>query len=440
MSGDEPISRRGPGRIDRGAGSRGPLGRDVVLALGMAVAAFALYAAFVLRLAEGRLYEYYNLAFDFDFSRVLSMLTSDDPDGMGVKHPLMIVLRPLGLLFLTLGFEPKAAAGLAMALTGAGTVALVFAFLRACGIACLEATALASLYAVTGVQVFTAIVTESYGFALFSLALVWLLARLSLNAPEQLRGARLGAAVLAAGITVTNVLQPFIAEAWLLWRRFGLAQAIRRMIAFGAAFAVLFAACAVLLWWRPILEALQDPLGTARAIWWLRTQGEKTGALEVVRTFLVFSVVSPEFTVVPLPEGTRMLDFREWRFAMLGHVAAWMWLAFLTTGIAGGLLHAGYRSIALPLAAALAANIVFHLDYQFRGSLYIYAAHSHFLVFALAAGLAPWVGPSRPRLRLAYVGAVLGLALLVGATNLLAAADFSTRFDVPDTPCPAPCA
>ena len=31
-----------------------------------------------------------------------------------------------------------------------------------------------------------------------------------------------------------------------------------------------------------------------------------------------------------------------------------------------------------------------HMHYQFRGSLFIYAGHLHFLVFALGAGLAPW--------------------------------------------------
>ena len=414
---------------------------DAPLALFLALAAFVLYAAFALRLAEGRLYEYYNLAFDFDVSRVLSMLTGSPPDGMGVKHPLMIVFRPLGLMFLALGFAPKAAAGLAMALIGGGTVGLVFLLLRAFRIALPEAIALTLLYAVSGTQLITAIVPESYGFALFSLALVWLLARLSLEAPERLQPARIAAAVLAAGITLTNALQPAVAELALLWRRFGLGQALRRLVLFGIACSLLFAACALLLWWRPILEALQDPIGTAKAIWWLRTQGtEKTGPLGVLKSFLVFSFVSPAFSVLPLPEGTRMLDFRDWAFAPPRELAAWVWLAFLAAGTAAGLLHPGYRPAALLILAALTANILFHLDYQYRGSLYIYAAHTHVLVFALAAGLAAWLGPARPRLRLGYIGAVLALAALLGVVNLRMAADFSTRFDTPATPCPAPCA
>lgn len=52
----------------------------------------------------------------------------------------------------------------------------------------------------------------------------------------------------------------------------------------------------------------------------------------------------------------------------------------------------------------------------------------------------PGLRPGPPRLRLGYIGAVLALVVLAGATNLIMAADFSTRFDIPDTPCPAPCA
>jgi len=248
-------------------------------------------------------------------------------------------------------------------------------------------------------------------------------------------------AVAVAGVTLTNAIQPAIAEAWLLWRRFGLAQAVRRLVIFGLLSGAVFVACALLLWWRPILEAMQDPIATAKAIWWLRTQGEKTGSLALLRSFLVFSFVAPEFAVVLLPESTRMLDFRAWTFAPpLGALAAWTWLVFLCVGTVGGLLHPGYRPIALPILAALLANMLFHLDYQFRGSLFLYAAHTHFLVFALAAGLAPWLGPTRQRLRIAYIGAVVALTLLMGALNLRMAADFSTRFDVPDTSCPAPCA
>ena len=121
-----------------------------------------------------------------------------------------------------------------------------------------------------------------------------------------------------------------------------------------------------------------------------------------------------------------------------GQLAAAAWLAFLAVGTVAGLAHRGYRPIVVTLLATLALNVAFHLDFQFRGSVYIYAAHTHFLVFAVAAGLAPWLA-GRRRASAAYVASVLALAGLLAAVNVPSAAEFTTRFDVPDTTCPAPC-
>lgn len=420
--------------------SRAPrLGRaDAWAALAFMLAGLALYGGLALRLAEGRLYDYYNLAFDWDASRVLSMLTDSPPDGMGFKHPLMIALRPLGLGFMALGLAPKQAAGMTMALSGALTLGVVFLLLRACRIARPESAALALLFALSSTAILTAITTESYGFALLSLALVWLVARLRQDAPERLRAARYAAAVAAAGVTLTNVLQPVIAEAWQARRaRRGVLGWVRHMVRYGVILGLAFAATAMLLWGGTILAALMDPLGTARAIWWLQTQGEKTGPLAVVESFLVFSFVAPAFTIVPLPEGTRMVDFRDRSFGLLGWAAALLWLALLAAGTLAALRRPGLRAFALPLLLALGANILFHVQYQYRGSLYIYASHAHLPAFLLAAQLA--VVAQAGRWRGLHLGLVLLLAGLFAAVNLPLAADFATRFDVPDTPCPAPC-
>lgn len=413
--------------------------RDGLIALGFALGGLPLYGALALRLAEGRLYEHWNLAFDWDAARVLSMLTGTPPDGMGFKHPLMIALRPLGLGLMALGLAPKQAAGMSMALTGALTLGLVFLLLRACRIARPEAAALALLFGLSGTQLATAIVPESYGFAMLGIALVWLVAARRLEAPERLRAARYAAAVLAAGVTVSNAMHPVIAEAWQEWRRrAGLRRWLERMIRYGLILGLLFAAAAMLLWGGTILAALADPLGTARRIWWLQTQGEKTGPGAVLEAFLVFAVVLPELSAVPLPEGTRMLDAREWAYGPLGWAAALLWLALLAGGTAAGLAHPRFRAIALPVLAVLLVNLAFHLHYQYRGSLFIYAGHTQVVAFLLAAGLAPWA-QARPALRRWHLGAVLLLALLTALVNLPLMADFATRFDAPDSICPPPC-
>jgi hypothetical protein len=82
---------------------------------------------------------------------------------------------------------------------------------------------------------------------------------------------------------------------------------------------------------------------------------------------------------------------------------------------------------------------LFHLDFQFRGSLYIYAAHMHFLIFALACGLAPFLRSATLSGKL-YTAVVLLLVLLVGADNLPIATVFVTDFDHVQSTCAPPCA
>ena len=83
----------------------------------------------------------------------------------------------------------------------------------------------------------------------------------------------------------------------------------------------------------------------------------------------------------------------------------------------------------MPLALIILLNLLFHLDYQYRGSLYLYAAHLHFPIFALAMGAAPWVDSQNVRIRLAYVTVLLTLAVAALAINVQRASDFVVMFD-----------
>ena len=412
---------------------------DLGAAALLAFAALGGYAALALRLAQGRYFDYYNLAFDFDAFRMLSLLTESPPDTFGLKHPFMLLLRPLGLALLGVGVPAKAAAGLVMAGAGAARVALVFLFLRAATVGRAEAVALAALFAVTSTQLITAMVAETYGFASLSLILVWFIAQSRLQSPERFRVSRYVAAVLTAGITITNAVQPFAAELLVAWRCWGLRVAASRLLVFGMIFAASFALVAVLLWPSEILNALRDPVAAAKTVWWMQTKGPTTGLGKVLQTMFGFSFVSPEYTIVRLPETTEMVDYREWSFPGFGALVVAAWLALFALGTAAGLAHPAYRATALAIGLTLLFNVVFHLDFQFRGSVYIYTAHTHFLVFALASGVAPWLARRR-RARTAFVIAIVALAACVAAINVPIAAEFATRFDVPNTQCPAPCA
>ncbi|MBN8888810.1 MAG: hypothetical protein BGP12_08980 [Rhodospirillales bacterium 70-18] len=435
-------------RLGRPAGGRagGSAGgwpwRDIGVAAVLVLLAALVYAPLALRLAHGAFALYDNLGFDFDPTRTLATLVGTPADRQGFKHPFMVLLRPLVWPFLAAGFTPLQAAGLVMAGFGALLVAVVYGFLRACGIGRPEAGALGLLFLVGGTPIFTAIIVETYGPAAFCMALVWLIARRRMDDPARWRPARLVVAAVVFGITITNVMQPVIAEAMVAWRRARLAATAGRLVGFGLALGLLVAVLALAIWPDGIWAAIRHPLTAAREVYWLQTKGERTGIGGVLATFFGYSFVSPGFTVIRLPEGVDMLDFRAPILGPVGVAALALWIGFWGVGAVAGLRHPGYRPVACGLAVALLANLLLHLDYQFRGSLYLYSAHLHFLIFALGAGLAPWLTGARWRWRGAYIGVVLVLAGLTGADNIAAARDFVTRFDVVRVvpPCAGPCA
>lgn len=432
-----PVSAAISTRRDE-AGAAGIQTADLLLAAVLGAAALALYVALGLRLARGDYLDYYNLAFDFDPARFVSTFALSPPDPGNFKHPLILLLRPLAWPFLAAGLDPKQASAMVMSAFGGGTVALCYLFLRVIRSGRPEAAALTGLFAVTGTQLFTSIIVESYGPAGFGLTALWLVtaARLADGRPRLWWRYAIG--VFCFGVTLTNVMQVFVAELLVSLRSVGLIQAIRRAIVFGLVLACIIAVLAVFVWFDALRTALADPVLALKQIYWLQTKGARTGWFQVPRTFLAYSFVSPEYDFLHLPEGIDMRDFRGWRFSGIGTAAVWCWLVFLAVGVVGAVTHPRTRWLAGGMATALLLNLVFHLDFQFRGSLYIYAAHMHFLVFGLACGLAPWVRQMRTA-RWVYVAVVLGLAGLVGADNLPIVQTFTQTFDKVDIGCPAPC-
>lgn len=403
---------------------------DAIVAVLWFLAAWLTYAPFALRLAQGVYTDYYNLAFDFDPPRTLQTFALSPADPQGFRHPLMLLLRPLAWPFLAGGLAPKAAAALVMATFGAGTVGLCFLYLRVSDIRRPEAAALTLLFAVTGTQLFTSIIVETFSISLFAIALIWLVAVIRLDDPHRLRRLRYVAALLAFGVTITNVAQAFIAELLVCWRRDGLRRAVGRVAAFGLIGAACAAVLVIVVWRAELWSAAHNPIHALKEIYWMQPTEKRTAGIgRILLTFFGFSFVSPEYSWVKLTDDLPIMrDFRDYALSPVGQAAMPLWLAFWTVGALAALRHPRYRWPALGLFAAVAFNVLLHMDFQNRGSLYLYAAHLHFPIFALGAGLALYLGPSA-RTRGAYVAAVLLLAGLVGADNLSKVAGFAANFD-----------
>jgi len=316
---------------------------------------------------------------------------------------------------------------------GAGTVALTSMFLRVADVKRPEAAALCLLFAVTSTQLFTSIIVETYAISGFAIALIWLVAAVRLDDPSRLARLRYFAAILAFGVTITNIAQAVIAEMLVCWRHADLRTAIKGVVLFGLVCSAIAAVLVLAVWGAELWAIAQDPVHAVKQVYWMLTTKERTGIGQILLTFFGFSFVSPEYSWVRLDAGLPIMrDFRTYAFSPAGQLAMPLWLGFWTVGAIAAACHPRYRWIALGLVVAIIYNLVLHTRFQDHGSLYIYAAHAHFPIFAIGAGLAPCLARA-PNWRTAYLGAVLLLAGLIGIDSLGTFADFTTSFDSVDT-------
>ena len=207
---------------------------------------------------------------------------------------------------------------------------------------------------------------------------------------------RYAIAVFCFGVTMTNVMQVFVAELLVSLRevgRFG----VRRAIVFGLVLTVPGAVLAVSRLAPGTDGGAARPGAGAEGNLLAAHQGRAhrrvPGGADVPGLLVRFA-------------GLRLSAFargdRHARFPRLAvfpgrTVAVWCWLAVPGDAGRSGLCEPRTRWLALGIAVALGLNLLFHLDFQFRGSLYIYASHMHFLVFGLAAGWRRWCGDAAAR-------------------------------------------
>ena len=138
------------------------------------------------------------------------------------------------------------------------------------------------------------------------------------------------------------------------------------------------------MWW-----IVSHPTDALRTGYWAQTKGETEGLLTVVVTFLGYGFVAPEFTTVALPSGAPMLDFREFSMTAAGFIALGLWIALLAMALVGASRANGpIRWLFGALIVTVIYNLLFHMHYQFRGSIFLYTGHVNFAVFAFCSAAA----------------------------------------------------
>lgn len=177
---------------------------------------------------------------------------------------------------------------------------------------------------------------------------------------------------------------------------------------------------------------ISDPLASLRTVLYVAPaeSGEKAPIETLLLTYLGFGVVAPDLAVVLIEGGRKMmLDFRAFDYPPRGAIAAAAWLAFWVGGAILALGSRERRTTALVMAACIVFNLVLHLDYQFRGSLFVYANHLHFAVMGLGLGAARLAGRLPGPLRLAVTGTLAFLVVLVAENNIARMLEFVAEFE-----------
>ena len=371
-----------------------PLRGWLALAIGLTVAAF--HFAHGMALTHSVLLQSFNWVFDFDSSRFVGGWCTAGADvardldlSFVARHALSLATRPACLALLPVVGTPNLALIALTALCAGLAAAQAYGLAAAFCTAELDRVLLALGYAVSVHPLLLGIIPETYGFALMGIGLHWVL--LAHGQADPLRAgawARLSL-FLNLGFTVTNAALNAVSSAALAWQRVSLRRWLlletRSWLIAGGALAVVLVTTAAL--YAPDLLATMG--GAPQKVWWTVNinRGEPASLLMVVVTFVLYSFVAPAMTVIalPAPDLHAMLDFRAFQFSPAGWVALALWTVAMAVGSRLAWRDAALRRLLVVAGVWLLMNITLHAYWQYRGSIYLYGAHTSFTLFAVLA-------------------------------------------------------
>jgi len=368
--------------------------RDYWLAAALALVVAGFHYAQGQPLATSVLLKSFNWVFDFDSSRFLGGWCTPGADvarDLGLsfvaRHALSITTRPLCLGLTQLVGDPGLALMALTALCAGLTAAIAYLFAAVFCSAWIDRLILATGFAISAQPLLLGVIPETFGFALAGIAFHFLLVARRLDTPATTSPLSVVSFAINAGVTVTNGVLNVVSSivlAWhrLPWRRW-LATEARTWFLGGLLLALLVIPLATVFAPAVLSESGSAP----KAVWWVINinRGEAAGLGQVLASFILYGFVAPELTVVnlPPPDSHPMLDFRALRYGPWGVAALAMWCAAMVASVALVWREDRSRRMLAIVAIWLLINIVLHWFWQYRGSVYLYGAHTAFPLFAV---------------------------------------------------------
>ncbi len=366
-------------------------------------------------------YDQINIAFDFDQAWFFDMLAyppdewkhraAQETAPLLIKHPFIYLYRfPCDLLQL-LGVNPEASVVLLSLMFHTGTLVLSYFIFLEILESPRKATFLTVLMMLSSTYLANGIVLDTYVLAGF-----WITCCFSLYLKQLKEDAlntnwlKILVYVMAIGTTTYLLLLVALLEISLVWSKkeehdykkliHYLVQGVMKCLGL---FFVFFCFC----YYQNIIEILSDPIAVIkRALWAVARPGEKEGFISIFNTFFIHTFVAPFHSVVEIETDIFMADFRNGSFRWLGYVLIFplLMLYFLAFKNKSPLLFVS--------VSWLMITMLFHIEYQDRGSLFLYTGHT-----VLACSIIIALGFKMLKIRLGWFVTTC-LVAFVGYNNL----------------------
>ncbi len=344
-------------------------------------------------LAHSVVMQSFNWLFDFDSARFAEPWCKPGIGGMpGIddvsfvaRHMLSVPTRALCLAITPWAADPGSALMLLTALCAGCSSAVAYALAANFCANETDRILAAAAFSVSVQPLMLGVIPETFGFALLGIGVH--LALLSRSAPNAYRTSPAAAfsLFLNLGFTLTNAVLNIVSAAVMNWQRMQLRDWLRNevkvwLIGGGVLLLVTLAAAA---YFEPTLLGMAGK--APQKVWWIINinRGDPASLWMVLCTFFLYSFVAPGLTLVDLsaPDSHAMLDFRVFQFGVAGGTALALWGSALVVSARLAWRDHATRRLLVVAAVWMLCNVLLHWYWQYRGSIYLYGAHTSFALF-----------------------------------------------------------
>jgi hypothetical protein len=406
--------------------------RDAWLAAGLVVATLATYLGLGLSHEPAAAFRHWDVIFQSDSPRVLGDLTDRDGDHYRTKvHPLFVLLlNPAGRFLAWVFQSPERGAIVLGGLAGATCVGVFFLLLRSLGVVAERAAPYSAAVALSSSHLVFSLWPDTFIFAALTLAVVILTASRATN-----RWLRIGSAVLAMGMTVTQLVPALLVEATrergirLIAKARALCWHLLLVIALAAAGSyvqkLVYPGTQLFFLPTAVQEERSYVVSTRKTDVVLRRLGQ------VANAGFLFNVVAPRPALIPVKSvpflgvSFRPLTVSDYRG--FGKATAILWVVLLLSAAVAMPKAVRGQALMVGLLAIIGFNLLLHSYYG--DEPFLYSCHWTFVLIAIVAlALESLISTGRRWWRYVYTALPIVFVVFLAWNNLQFVISLLRRF------------